>query len=201
MSFVSKGDKKVRNKVKGTSRGPGVTQPAQKDSFGKKGDGDRPGAPRNTAPASKNKTKQPVSEDANEGEYDDEPTVQSEYDPASGKRAKTVADLRSAAKKINERSMAGEASPTGSEGGQDGKHSSSKNDSGFMKGKTEGELDKKSMKKPRALANMDEDEMEDPMDENEEDSEQTKYGMTPKGQSRKKSTSLKAIKRKIAEMD
>jgi hypothetical protein len=71
-----------------------------------------------------------------------------------------------------------------------------------MKGATMSEMDRKSMKPPRGEADQmaGSDEMEDPMDEDEEDSEQTKYGMTPKGKSRNKMTSLKMIKKKLAEM-
>lgn len=185
MSFVSRGEKKMHNMAKKGSK-PGMRGP-QSDGFGKKGDGDRKGAPRNTAPGSKDREKYPVSEDAENGMGYEEKASQSEYDPASGKRAKSVADLRSALKKINERSDA-DGSPTGSEGGQDGKHSNSKNESGFMKGAGYSEMDKKSRMKPRAQApqDADADDMEDPMDEDEENSGQTQEGMTPKGKKRNK---------------
>lgn len=199
MSFVSKGEKKMRNMAK--KAGAGADGAPAKDGFGKKGDGHRSGAAHNTAPGSKDKTAHPVSEDATSGEYDSGETAsKSEYDPASGKRAKSVADLRSAVKKINERSDAGESSPTGKQGGQDAKHtSSSKNESGFMKGAGMSDMDKKSKKAPIGEADQEAgaDEMEDPMDEDEEDNGQTEMGMTPKGKSRAKMTSLKMLKKKI----
>lgn len=204
MSFVSKGNKGLRNKAR--AAGPGADGAPAKDSFGRKGDGRRSGAAHNEAPGSKDKASEPVSEDAeaNTGTYNASPVAKSEYDPASGRRAGSVADLRNAQKLINERSEAGEASPTGKEGGQDAKHlSSSKNESGFMKGAGMGEMDKMSKKAPRAQADQmaDDSEMEDPMDEEEEDSGQAEEGMTPSGKSRKKMTSLKMLKRKIAMMD
>lgn len=200
MSFVSKGDKKVRNMAK--KAGPGADKGATKDSFGRKGDGDRAGAPHNMAPGSKDRAKEPVSEDADGGKVPDaSKVVESEYDPAGGKRAKSVADLRSASKKITERSMAGEASPTGSEGGQDAKHtSSSKNSTGYMK-TAASEMEKKMHAKPRGEADQMKDEMEDPLDEDEEDSGQAEEGMTAQGKSRKKMTSLKMLKKKAAMMD
>lgn len=201
MSFVSKGEKKMRNMAR--KAGAGADGAPTKDGFGKKGDGERPGAAHNMAPGSKDKTKQPVSEDAGSAAgYADEATAsKSEYDPASGKRAKTVADLRNASKLLSERSDAGEASPTGKEGGQDAKHtSSSKNASGFMQGAGMSKMDKMSKAKPTGEADQMGDEMVDPMDEDEEDSEQTKIGMTPKGKSREKMTSLKMLKKRIAEL-
>lgn len=194
MSFVGKGEKTKHNMAK--KAGAGADKAPAKDSFGKKGEKDM----RNMAKPSKDKRATPVSDDAGSAEgYQDEGTAsKSEYDPASGKRAKSVADLRNAQKLITERSSAGEASPTGSEGGQQDKHGSSKNATGMMKGGM-GEMDKKSMKKPRGLADQmaGADEMEDPSDQDEEDSEQTKEGMTPKGKSRRKAASLKDIKRMI----
>jgi hypothetical protein len=193
MSFVSKGEKKVRNMAK--KAGPGADKAPAKDSFGKKGDGHRSGAAHNMAPGSKDKTATPVTEDAGSAEgYADEATAKkSEYDPASGKRAKSVADLRNAAKLLTERSDAGEASPVGKEGGQEGVHGTTKTATGFMKaGKSA--MDKKAMKKPRGLASQDADEMTDPMDTDEVESDQSEEGMTPQGKSRKKaSKSVKAM--------
>jgi hypothetical protein len=192
MSFVSKGEKKVHNMAKGASKG--ANRDAVTDSFGKRGQKKM----RNEAPGSMDKTSTPVSDDADghPGHDDASKVAESTYDPASGKRAKSVADLRSAQKKLNERAEHDDgASPTGSEGGQDAKHtSSSKNASGYMKA-GEGEFEKKSGKKPRSLADVDgTDDMEDPMDEDEEDSGQYKDGMTPSGTSRKKVKSLKDVK-------
>lgn len=196
MSFVSKGEKTVHNKAKGASKG--ADRSAVKDGFGKKGER----AMHNVAGGSKDKPTDPVSTDANNG-YDctSGPTASgSQYDPASGKRAKSVADLRSAAKKLNERSAAGSASPVGSEGGQDGKHSSAQNSTGYMKS-GDGAFGKKSKKPPRAAANLDgTNDMEDPMDEGEENSGQTEEGMTPSGKSRKKAKSLKDVRNAYKKM-
>jgi hypothetical protein len=196
MSFVKKGQPTVRNKAR--AAGKGADKPATNDSFGKKG---QPPV-HDKAPSSKDKGRTAVSDDADKTSgYTDEGTGKSEYDPADGKRAKSVADLRNASKLITERSDAGPYSPTGSEGGEQGKTNSSKNSTGWMKG-GEGPLDKKSMKKPRAAADQmsGSDEMEDPIDEDEEDSDQTEEGMTPQGKSRKKAKSLKDIKMALAKM-
>lgn len=201
MSFVSKGEKKMRNMARGS--GPGADKAASKDSFGKKGQPKN----HNMAPASKDKASESVSEDAGKATPGSKKVADSEYDPASGKRAKSVADLRSAAKlvqkRINDKSMAGEDSPTGSEGGQDAKHtSSSKNTSGFMQGKGKSMMEKSSQKAPKKPADQMKDPMEDIFDQDQVDNEQTHEGMTPKGKNRMKSSSLKAIKRKFAvEMD
>lgn len=200
MSFVSKGEKKMHNMAKGS--GPGADKAASKDSFGKKGQPKN----HNVAPASKNKAAESVSEDADKLSPDAKKVVDSEYDPASGKRAKSVADLRNAAKlvqkRINEKSSAGSDSPTGSEGGQDAKHNSSKNESGFMQGKGKSMMEKSSQKAPKKPADQMKDPMEDPFDQDQVDNGQYKEGMTPKGKNRMKSSSLRAIKRKFeVEMD
>lgn len=187
MSFVSKGEKKMRNMAK--KAGPGADKAAAKDSFGKKGQPTK----HNQAPGSKDRASEPVSEDWEDDKPSPEKTVKSEYDPASGKRAGSIADLRNAAKLISQRSDAGEASPTGSEGAEEDKHGSSKNTSGFM-----GSGSGKKAKMPKAGAQADQmkDEMEDPMDESEEDSGEAEEGMTPSGKSRK--SGLKALKKKLA---
>lgn len=192
MSFVSKGEKKMSNMAK--KGGKNTVRAPLNDSFGKMGQ------PKNSnmAPSSKDRASEPVSEDAMAETPGAERVVTSEYDPASGKRAKTTDDLRSALKKINERSLAGEASPTGKEGGQEGKSNSAKNATGYMKG-GEGELDKKSMKKPRAQADQMKDEMEDPMDEDMEDNGLTEEGMTKKGDSRKGSKKVKSLRQMVKE--
>jgi hypothetical protein len=190
MSFVKKGEKKMHNMSKGA--GKGADRPAVKDGFGKKGMKPM----KNEAPESMDKEMTPVSSDEMSGKsFSDGPTTKaSEYDPASGKKAKSVADLRAAAKKINERSSAGEASPTGSQGGQDAENDSDENETGYMKA-GDGPLDKKSKRAPRGLADVDgDDDMEDGLDEGQEGSGQTEEGMTPSGKSRKKAKSLKDVK-------
>lgn len=181
----------MHNKAKSASAG--ADRPAVKDSFGKKGQPKK----HNMAPPSKDKERQPVSEDAGEKTPTAEKVAASEYDPASGKRAKSIADLRSAQKKINEAADA-DGDPTGSEGGQDGKHSSSKNATGYMKAGM-GKMDKQSKKKPTGLAKQTDPEMDDPMDEDMEDNDQTEEGMTPSG--KKRVSSLKELKQKIAKMN
>jgi hypothetical protein len=209
MSFVSKGDKKLRNMAR--KAGPGGDRAMMKDSFGKKGDGHRKGAAHNMAMKSMDRTKEPVSEDVEDDvqQYDATPPVhESEYDPASGKRAKSIGDLREAYKKISEKASRSDGhSPTGSEGGQDAKHlSNSKNESGFMDSPGEGELSKMTKKKPRAQASQmvreDQDEdMVDPLDEEQEDNEQTMIGMTPNGSRRNLPKAMKMKKKYMVAKD
>lgn len=195
MSFVSKGEKKMHNKAKAGKKGG--ERPLPKDGFGSKGEQEM----HNEMPAKDGDNfRTPVGKDASAGDAKyEEKTTKSEYDPASGKRAKSVADLRAAAKKLNE-SSGSLGSPTGSEGGQDAKHmSSSKNSTGYMKAGM-GAMDKKSKKAPLSQAPQDADdgEMGDPMEDDEEDSGQYKEGMTPSGKSRVKS--LKDVKKRLKQM-
>jgi hypothetical protein len=176
MSFVSKGEKKMRNGAK--AAGESADRPPVSSRFVKKGQVKKSNSfPEKSGDAAESAS--PVSEKESKG---------SSYDPAEGKRASSVADLRNAAKLVAARAdtagMAGEDSATGSEGGQDGKHSSSKNATGYMKGSKSG-MEKESQSAPDAPADQMADQMEDPADEDMVDNGMTEEGMTPKGKKRK----------------
>lgn len=129
--------------------------------------------------------KDAVSEGA-EGFGGAEKSAKSSYNPFSRRRVKSMADLRQAAKVLSEKSDAGEYSPTGSEGGQDGKHGG-----GGLK-KTGKKVGMPKAKKPVDLEG---DEMTDELDEFEDGSEQTKEGMTPSGKPRSRNAHVKRTKK------
>lgn len=95
-------------------------------------------------------------------------TANSEYDPASGKKARSIADLRSALKKVNERASGG--------AGQVG-NVPQKNNFGKQKKAGMGKMDKMSMKKPRGMAKQSTPEAKDPKDSKMVMNGQTKVGM------------------------
>lgn len=189
---MPKGGKVHNGERAGSTANEGKAGAFQSDSFGKKGQREI----RNDLPeesGDEGNSSSPVSKKMKKNAEGYEPM----------QRPKSIDELREIAKKFNEKSMAGEASPTGSEGGQDAKHAkSSKNASGYMKA-GQGEMNKASQKKPRGAADQEAgaDEMEDPLDEDEEDSDQTEEGMTPSGKSRKGNKSLKRFKKLMDSVD
>ena len=187
-----KGEREMHNKAKAAKSGE--ERAPLRDSFGKRGHKEK----HNEAPPSKDRKSTAVTDDAGSEVESSSATAQkSHYDPASGKRARSIADLREAAKRINERSLAGEYSPTAKQGSQEGGEETGKA-SGWMKAGL-GKLDSKSKKAPRSLASQETDEGEDPMDAEQDGSDETEEGMTPMGTSRKSSKHLKKFtKRAIA---
>ncbi len=97
-------------------------------------------------------------------------TPDSEYDPASGKKAGSIADLRRASKLVNERGGIKAAQKGMSRG-------MSKNNFGKQAKAGMGPMDKKSMKKPRGMAKQSSPEAYDPKDAKMVNNGQTKIGM------------------------
>lgn len=97
-------------------------------------------------------------------------TADSSFDPMSGKKAGSIADLRRASKLVNERGGIKAAQKGMSRG-------MSKNNFGKQAKAGMGPMDKKSMKKPRGMAKQSSPEAYDPKDAKMVNNGQTKIGM------------------------
>lgn len=186
MSFVSKGEKSIKNGQKaGKSKEP---RPLNTDGFTAKG---QPKNHNELPMKGGSETDSPVSEVA----------MAKTYHPL--KKPGSMMELRYMAKRvIDGNPTATDGDPNTSAGGQDAKHSNSKNKSGLMKGGAGGKLEAMSKKKPKAPADLDGGEdLDDPMDEAAEESNMTTEGMTPQGKKRNPSALRKAKKMETEEGD